>query len=123
MKFDIADFHIKVIFYGHLYHIEPVELMQEGFTAFERVLWGNHKPYSFQIGIFRHSVGNNQVPDMNRIEGTEKQPDFHRLNNYCPVFDKIIDKILCFSQRCVKVFINQRNIEFTFEGHFKLGFE
>jgi len=36
-----------------------------------------YHPYLFQIRVLDHMVGNDHVPDMYRIEGSEKQARFH----------------------------------------------
>ena len=34
---------------------------------------GNHQPYFVQIAVFGKVIGNNDMPDVNRVEGSEKK--------------------------------------------------
>jgi hypothetical protein len=51
--------------------------VQQRFLLFKRILRRHNKPYFFEVGVFCHGVGYNQMPDMYGIEGAEKQTYFH----------------------------------------------
>lgn len=44
----------------------------------EWILRANHEPDLLQAGMLVNMVGNDQVPVVNRIKGSEVESDFHK---------------------------------------------
>ena len=71
-KLHIAGSKMEIIFYGELYHSEPIKLVNQGFTLLQRVLRTDYKPHLIQLASIIDGIGNNQVPDMNGIKRAEE---------------------------------------------------
>jgi len=69
-----------MIRYRQLNHFQPIKLMNQGLALFERILRAYHKPNFIQISPIIQDIGNDQMPDMDRIEAAEIKADFHEFN-------------------------------------------
>ena len=76
IEFDVTAFQLLVLRDGEVNHLQSVRLAHEFTRAFVRVVRRDHQPHFVQIGVMRHVVGDDQMPEVNRVERTEVQSDF-----------------------------------------------
>lgn len=76
-KLHIAGPEVEMICNCQLDHSQPVKLVDQGLLLFEGILGTDHKPNLVQVRAVVQHIGNDQVPDVDRIEASEVQPDLH----------------------------------------------
>ena len=69
---------LGIVFYGQLYQVQAVVFVQQVVRFLEGILRCEDKPYLIYAGVLLHMIGNNKMPDVDRIEGAEVQADMHR---------------------------------------------
>lgn len=79
VKFDISGFDFVIIIYCGANHIQAVRVAEKSLGGLERILRGDDKPHLVQVSGFRHDICDDQVPDVYRVEGAEKEADFQRV--------------------------------------------
>ena len=73
MHLDVADFQTVVVVDGPLHHLQAVVVGEEGGAFFQRVLWRDDKPHLINALQLEYGIGDDEVPDMNGIEGAKKK--------------------------------------------------
>ena len=79
-KLYVAGLQLVIIADGKVNQIVAVLVVQQAGAFLKRILGRNDKPHSVQIGILGHVIGQDQMPDVDGIEGAEKETDFQLLN-------------------------------------------
>ena len=76
VEFDIAGPHTVIVVYGQTHHLEPLLVGKEGFALFEGVLGGYDIPHLVKVAMGQHGVADDEVADVDGIEGTEEKTNF-----------------------------------------------
>ena len=106
-KFYGAGAQFWIVFRGLHYHLVPMVVVQKAFLVLKRTLRGYNEPNLIYVGKLHHMVGDDQMADMNGVEGAKiKSHLFHRL----PIFllpgpYKLGHKLVGFLQSHVQVVI------------------
>ncbi len=79
MKFNVGSLDLIVIIHGGAHHVIPVEFVQQPPAWFKWILGGDYHPHFVEVRCFRHDVGNDQMTNMDRVEGAEEETCFQRL--------------------------------------------
>lgn len=79
MELDVRSLDLVVIIHGGAHHVVPVELMKQTSAGFKWILRGDNHPHLVEVRCLRHDVGNDQVTNMDRVEGAEEETCFQRL--------------------------------------------
>ena len=77
-----GELHIRspkliIVLDRQLYHSQSIKLMNQRLAFFEGILRTHHKPNLIQIGTVVKRVSDDQMTNMDGIEGTEVKTDFH----------------------------------------------
>ena len=75
MKFYVCDVELVVVGHSCFNHVIAVELVEQSFCRLERILRRNDEPYLVEVRGLRHDVGDDEVPDVDRVERSEEQAD------------------------------------------------
>lgn len=78
MKLYIEHFKMRIVFCCFKGEIKPIKFMQKFAVLFIRTAGRNHEPNLIQQSLVECRLCNNQMPDVDWIEGAEKKADFHR---------------------------------------------
>ena len=70
---------LEIILDRKLHHSQPIKLVDQRLALFQRILRTHHKPNLIQIGTVMKRVRDDQVSNMNGIEGTEVKTDLQNL--------------------------------------------
>lgn len=114
-KLHIAGSEVKLILDGKFDHSEAIQLMCEGFSLFEWILRADDKPDLIQVRSVIKGLSDDQMTDMDGIETTEKEADFHGSGVY-----KLSDKFFYFLSGSIEVIIDEGDVKLGFKFHFKL---
>ena len=76
VKLHIAHSETGVVLHRQVHHVQPVVRLQQVLPLLERVVRRYDKPHLFQVAVLSHVFGNDQVADMDGVEGAEKESDF-----------------------------------------------
>lgn len=76
VKLHIAGTHTVVVVYGQAHNLQPLLVGKEAFALLKGILGRDNIPHLVQIAMGKHSIANNEVPDMDGVERTEEKPYF-----------------------------------------------
>jgi len=76
VEFDVGGFEPGLVLHRHVDHIQPVDIGQERRFLLERIVRRDDKPHILDVGELDHVAGDHQVPEMDWVEGSEKESGF-----------------------------------------------
>jgi hypothetical protein len=79
-ELNIGSFETNVSVDCFLYKVEAIVFVKKRVRLFERVERGNNKPNAVDCGLVQNMVCNDEMANMDRIEGTEIEAYFHAIN-------------------------------------------
>src|SRR5690606_529420 len=83
VKLDLAGPEFGIILYRLIDHLVAVVVVQKGRFGLEGVLRGDHKPDLLEVSKLHKVVGDDQMADMDGIEGPKKEAHlFHSLSRF-----------------------------------------
>jgi len=87
-EFDIGRLDFWEILGGQVHEFEPQVVAQKRLFFLERIVWRDDHPDLIQAGEFRHVVGDDHVADVDGIERSEVESDFHIAAKFTKFFAK-----------------------------------
>lgn len=117
VKLHIKGFETIIVADGQFHHVESVKLVQEVVVFLERVLRGNHEPDLVNFRAFHHGVRDDEVPDVYRVEGAEKESDLHLIGS------EALHQPFCLGDGVPQVIVDEHYIELVLEAHLEFGLE
>ena len=75
-EFDIAGLQPGIFCAEIPDHIVPVVVVQKAALLLKRIVGGDHQPEFFEVGVFHQVVCQDEMADVDRVEGAEKESDF-----------------------------------------------
>ena len=76
VEFDVGGLEALVVADGQVHHIEPLAVVEQGVFFLQGVAGRHHEPQFVQVGMFQHIFRNNQMPNVNGVEGSEIESCF-----------------------------------------------
>lgn len=70
-ELDVAGPETEVVADGEVHEMQTLSVVQKRRLLLQRVLRRHHEPELLQVGMFQQIFGNNQVPDVYRVERAE----------------------------------------------------
>jgi hypothetical protein len=84
MELYVGRFNFIMIVDGCPNHVVSIKFVKESLAWLKRILRRNHHPNLVKVSGFRHNISDNEVPDVDGIEGTEEETNFHVSASLCP---------------------------------------
>jgi len=112
-KLYVGGAHLRVILDRKLNHIQSVVITQQRLFFFKWILRAHHEPKFVHIRIFENIIGQNQVPDMDRIETAEKKSNFLHKTREIIISRRFLSAI--------KIVIKGGNMDTTMQLPFKVN--